>query len=285
LASEGVELELIVIDQSDEGRRDETRLLLPDDGRLRYVPSRTRGLGAGLDEGLSLATWPVIVHTDDDCVVSPEWVLGMAMTLEDHPRAGLVFCNVVAAPYDPSEGYVPTYEVGRTRILRSVLATCLGRGLGAGMAFRQSAVREVGGVDAMMGAGSRFHSCEDWDIELRMLLSGWEVVHTPEVSVVHHGFRTFAEGRDHAMRDWFGIGACMAKLARAGHPSALVIAAWQLGVYGVLPPLGDVIRLRRPRGLQRVVSFCRGFAVGLVSPVDPARLRFALNENGFLAWR
>jgi hypothetical protein len=125
-----------------------------------------------------------------------------------------------------------------------------------------------------MGPGGRFHSADDLDIQLRVLLKGWHVVDAAELAVVHRGFRTFAEGRAHAIRDWQGIGACLGKLARAKHPSALVLAAWELWAHAILPPLIDVLHLRKPRGLQRIVSFCRGFATGVVASVDAKTMRF-----------
>ena len=188
-----------------------------------------------------------VIHTDDDCVVPTDWVSGMAAILDNHPDVGLVFCNVMAASHDQDAGYIPAYEQSETRILRSPLAICRGRGIGAGMGFRRDAVLEVGGVDGMMGAGGRFPSAEDMDVALRMLLKGWHVIHTAEWAVVHYGFRTFAEGRDHTKRDWLGIGACLGKLFRTGHPVALVLAVYELAINAVKPALLDMMSLRRPR--------------------------------------
>jgi len=274
LASEGVELDLIIVDQSDGSETERLLGTLGPNPHLRYVRGRTRGLGAGLDEGLRLARSSLVIHTDDDCVVAPDWVAGMARALNDRPAVALVFCNVLAAPHDPDLGYVPAYERHATRVIRSPLATCRGRGLGAGMGFRRDAILSIGGVDVMMGAGSKFCSGEDLDIELRLLFKGWRVLQTADFTVVHHGFRTFEEGRGHAIRDWIGLGACLGKLIRAGHPSVLLIAAWELGAHAALPLLMDLCHLRRPRGIQRIVSFFRGFARGLAAPVERSTMCF-----------
>jgi hypothetical protein len=274
MASKGVELDLIVIDQSEGS---ETGRLLKEPAEnpgLRYVHSMTRGVGPGLNEGLRLARSPYIIRTDDDCVVQADWVAEMAAILDANPGVALVFCNVIAEPYDRNAGYVPTYEPRRTRILRSPLATCRGRGLGAGMGFRKDAILAIGGLDPLMGPGGRLGSADDFDLELRVLVSGWQVVDTAELAVVHHGFRTFADGRDHAIRDWLGLGACLGKLTRTRHPSALVLAGWELSAHAILPALVDLIHFRRPRGLQRIVSFCRGYGKGLTAPVDFRTMRF-----------
>jgi GT2 family glycosyltransferase len=275
LESKGVELDLVVIDQSDGG---DTALALTGQtsrGLVRVVRSQTRGVGAALNEGLSLARAPIVIRTDDDCEVDPGWIAGMAALFDNRPNVAMAFCNVVAAPHDDRAGYVPGYVRNRNRLLRSPIDTLSGLGMGAGVAFRRDALVAIGGFDAKMGPGSPFQSGDDWDVELRALLKGWQVLHTADLAVVHHGFRTFAEGRQHARRDWFGIGACYGKLARTRRPSMWLLGAWELGANAILPPLTDVAHLRRPRGFQRIAGFCQGYATGLTAPIDKQTYRFA----------
>jgi hypothetical protein len=42
----------------------------------------------------------------------------------------------------------------------------------------------------------------------------------------------------------------------------------------VWPPVRDVMRLKRPSGLSRIVGFVRGFAGGLRTPLDRKTLLF-----------
>jgi hypothetical protein len=216
----------------------------------------------------------IVVITDDDCEPPPAWVGGMAAVFRDRPHVGLVFSNVVPPPYDHRRGYVPTYERTSDRLVRSIGATCWGRGLGAGMALRRDVVLALGGFDDTIGPGARFKSGDDWDIELRLLLKGWQVYETAHLSVLHHGFRSYEEGRDHARRNWYGMGAVTAKPVRAGHVEAVGIALWQLGANVAMPAVGDLLHLRRPRGLGRMVAFGRGFACGLRTHVDRVELKY-----------
>jgi hypothetical protein len=100
------------------------------------------------------------------------------------------------------------------------------------------------------------------------LLRGWHIYETADVTVVHHGFRTFAEGRAHARRDWTGIGAVCAKLLRTGHIGAFAVPLWEFSAHALSPPVADLMLLRRPRGLTRIISFVRGLAQGLGTPMD-----------------
>jgi GT2 family glycosyltransferase len=280
LTTDSDRLEVLIIDQSTD---DASQLALGPfmgDSRIRYVRSTARGKGAALNEGLRLAAGSIVVCTDDDCEAPPGWPTAMARMLESQPRAAILFCNVNASGPDVTGGYIPAYVRSTDRTLSSVFAAAKGIGLGAGMAVRREAVLAIGGFDESFGPGSRFGSGDDWDISLRVLLKGWTVFETAQLSVIHHGFRTFAEGRDHALRDWIAIGALFAKPIRAGYVSALPVSAWFFMRDALWPPASGLLRLRRPSGRSRIVGFIRGFVEGFRTPVDPTTLLFAhRNQN------
>jgi glycosyltransferase involved in cell wall biosynthesis len=267
-------LELIVVDQSDgpdtERALDEFRA----DSRLRYYRSNARGKGAALNEGIRAAGAPIVVCTDDDCEAPPGWVLGMARALESQPTAVVAFCSVVPVPHDRNAGYVPAFELKKSRLLRSVGAICGGLGIGAGMALRRDFVLSMGGLDENFGPGARFPSADEWDISIRALLSGKHVYETAELSIVHDGFRTFQEGRKHARRDWIALGAVCAKPLRAGHFQIAVVPLWLFSTQALWPPIADIFRLHKPRGLGRIVAFLEGFGSAFRLPVDRVTLRF-----------
>jgi GT2 family glycosyltransferase len=267
--------ELILMDQSDDLSTRDALVPFAADPRLRYHQTRVRGKGSSLNEGLRLAQAPVVACTDDDCVVPPGWPEDMARIVEAHPAAAIVFCNVRPEAHDHAAGYVPAYERRSDRVLTSVTDARNGLGLGAGMALRRDAILALGGFDELFGPGSRFGSGDDWDISVRVLLRGWQVYDVSSLSVLHHGYRTFVEGRSHAYRDWVAIGALCAKPIRAGYFSGLMFGVGLFTKHALWPPIGDLLRLRRPRGRARLVGFARGFVGGLTTPVDRKTLVFA----------
>jgi GT2 family glycosyltransferase len=266
--------EVIVIDQSDAAIASEIAAALPRDPRLRHVRSSLRGKGAALNEGLRLASADIVVCTDDDCEAPPGWIEQMAEIAGRAPSAAVVFCNVLPPAYDRAAGYVPAYVRQNDRVVSSVLDARHGLGLGAGMALRRDRILAIGGFDESFGPGSRFGSADDWDIALRAVLKGWQVHDTAAAAVTHHGFRTLAEGRAHAARDWIAIGALCAKLIRAGSLQAVWLALWLFAMEGLWPPLRDLTRLRRPSGLARIRGFIAGLGGGLRQSVDAATLQF-----------
>jgi glycosyltransferase involved in cell wall biosynthesis len=274
LAGESDPYELLVVDQSDELLYQRARELLPQDVRLRHVRSVERGKGKALNEALRLARGTILVCTDDDCQAPRNWMSDMARALESRPTAALAFCQVRPAAHDRAAGYVPAYNLVRSRMLRSIKDICGGLGLGAGMAVRRDFVQSLGGFDESFGPGGRFPSADEWDLALRSLLRGWHVFETAELAIVHDGFRTFEEGREHARRDWLALGAVCAKPLRAGYWKAAVVPIWLFSTRAVWPPIADALALRKPRGAGRIGAFVTGFAQGLSTRVEPETLRF-----------
>jgi glycosyltransferase involved in cell wall biosynthesis len=268
-------VEVIVVDQSDDALTEDALAALRSDGRLRYFRSSRRGKGAALNEGIVAARGTIVVLTDDDCIAPSGWVLDMARVLEAQPRAAIAFCRVVPVTHDPTQGYVPAYELKTSRTLRSIASAREGLGLGAAMAVRRDFVVAMGGFDEAFGPGGRFPSADEWDLCLRALLTGHHVYETPELEVVHDGFRTFAEGRTHARRDWIALGAVCAKPIRAGYWKATILPLTLFSRRALWPPIADALRLRRPRGLGRIQAFLSGFASGMLTPVDRQHLLFS----------
>jgi hypothetical protein len=194
--------------------------------------------------------------------------------LESQPTAVVAFCRVLPVEHDPLQGYVPTYDPKAPRTLRSVTEVLDGMGLGAGMALNRKFVLSMGGFDESFGPGGRFPSADEWDLCLRALLTGHHVFETPELAILHDGFRSYAEGRVHARRDWLALGAVTAKPLRAGHWHAVTLPLTLFSQRALWPAMLDALNLRRPRGVGRILAFMRGFTQGLLTPVDREHLLF-----------
>lgn len=267
-------MELIVLDQSPGSETERSLASWLGDPRVVYRRTHTVGKGVALNEGLRLARGAIVVLTDDDCIAPPGWVENMARVLEARPRVAIVFCNVVAVPHDQNLGYVPTYERRQNRLVKSLWDLRDGLGLGAGMAIRREVALSLGGFDESFGPGARFPSADEWDVAIRALVAGWHVYETSELAILHDGFRTHVEGREHAQRDWLALGAVSTKALRRGHLRAAVVPFYFYPSRALWPVCLDLMQLRRPRGLRRIEAYLRGFAEGMGTPMDPQSLKF-----------
>lgn len=272
LASDHASFRLIVIDQSLDDQSERALAELRSDPRLSYVRSPTIGVSRARNEALRLAETEVVCFTDDDCEVPPSWLREMQRLFERYPHVIATFCSVRAGPHDELSGFIPGYECQGTRVIGHRSAKRTARGMGAGMALRRSEMLELGGFDEQLGPGARFPACEDGDIIIRAILNGFQVCETDRTHVIHHGVRTWAEGKKLSKRDWVGIGAACAKPLRAGEWAFAPAAVYELLVKGMGPPLVDILHGRAPRGSARGFHFLNGFVRGMLTPIDRRRL-------------
>jgi hypothetical protein len=239
-----------------------------------YRRLQTTGKGVALNEGLRLARGTIVVLTDDDCIAPAGWVRNMAQLFDSRPQVAIVFCNVLPVPHDRGAGYVPSYERSQSRLISTLWGLRVGLGLGAGMAVRRDVALSLGGFDESFGPGGRFPSADEWDMAIRALMSGWHIYESAALSIVHDGFRSFRDGREHALRDWVALGAVSTKPLRRGQLQAAVVPLYFYPSRALWPVCLDVLRLRRPRGFLRITAYLRGFAAGMTTPLDPHSLKF-----------
>ena len=142
---------------------------------------RTEGVGPGQarNAGIRAATGDVILFTDDDVVVEPEWIARALAHLEAHPEHAGVEGAVRSPPWDPLyESSLETAEPGHRW-------TC-------NVAYRREVLLAVGGF----AAGFPAAHCEDRDLGLRVAARapiGFEprmlVTHTPRALTVRQTIR------------------------------------------------------------------------------------------------
>lgn len=268
LDSVGICVELIVVDQSQSDDTERAVAPLRADPRLLYIRSATVGVSRARNIGLRHATHDIVLMTDDDVTVAPNWARNFHAAIEPKSRVAMAFCRVDAAEHDNTKGFVPDHVIERPLLVRSLLSKSRARGIGAGMAVRRNAVLGLGGFDPELGPGAPLRSGEDRDLAARVLAAGWWLYETPTATVVHHGFRTWSEGRDLTRRDWYGIGAAYAKLLKCGHIGVLVVLAHEVAYIGLVKHAARALSRHGTLGLRRLVYFVQGMAAGFRAPVD-----------------
>ena len=268
LDSVGVGLELIVVDQSSSDDTERAVAPLRGDPRLHYIRSSTVGVSRARNIGLLHATNDIVLLTDDDVTVPTDWARNFHAAIEPMSRVAVAFCRVDAADHDGTKGFVPDHVIERPLLVKSLLSKSRVRGMGAGMAVRRKPVLALGGFDPHLGPGAPMRSGEDRDLAARALTAGWWLYQTPAATVVHHGFRTWSEGRDLTRRDWYGIGATYAKLLKCGHIGILVVLAHEVTYIGFLKPAVRSLLRHGSIGFRRPLYFMHGMFDGFRTPVD-----------------
>jgi len=270
LANTYTNFEVLIVDQSTTTGTAQAIGALSHDSRIRYVNTNTCGLSIARNIGLALSHNDLVIMTDDDCEVPPDWIAQMAAPFLQHPQVGIVFCDVVAGPHDRRAGFVPV-SLSAYPLLIEDLAhwqTCDGVniGIGAGMAIRRSVAEEIGGFDTLFGPGGLFRNGDDIDFTLRALAADHQICRINHVSVIHHGFRTFQENRALMRGAMYSAGAAYGRLIRSGQWRAISSYIAMFIAMVIVPIIENLRRRQVPPVLGRVIWLVRGLVKGLWMP-------------------
>jgi GT2 family glycosyltransferase len=279
LANQNAPFQLLILDQSDTEVTREALSLYAADPRVHLLALPTKGLGIARNVAIRHALerqCASVIFTDDDCTVPSSWIEEMERVAAADPRIAVVFSNVLPGEFDASAGIIPMYKRQGTQVFRTLSERRRSRAIGASMWVRPQIVEQLGFFDELLGAGGKFCSCEDWDLADRAILAGFQVVETDATHVIHDGFRTFAQVAQLMQRDWTGIGASAAKLARCNPRFLQLVLGRYLDLAWV--PFLRSFAQGKPRGLKAVVAFIVGFSKGIVCPVDRRRMVFCHDE-------
>lgn len=174
----------------------------------RVVPSHGLGVARSRNDGLRAAANDVVLVTDDDCTVPPDWAGTGWRLASQHP--GAILTGRVLPVGDPRA--VPsTKEDPSPRDLSDELRG--GLLFGNNMLLPRDAVLELGGFDERFGPAE---AAEDNEFCYRWLRAGRALRYEPELVVEHHDWRSPEELERLYVRYARGEGFFYAKHLRSG---------------------------------------------------------------------
>jgi len=260
--------EIRVVDQSSDDSCQLAMQQYVDEPRVIYQLSKSVGMARARNIAIAAAKGELIAITDDDCVVSADWLEAIVSTFITYPKVTILFGNVLPGHHDPAAGFIPTYCRDQLKIVSNPLEKPQVDGLGACMAMRKQVWLTFGGFDEALGVGGLLKSSSEGDLAIHALNKGYQICETPSVSVVHNGFRTWEEGVALIGRYWYGTGAMYGKHLRLYPFSTfltLVLLAWRwaFGSSRVADSLGPDTQKS-----ARLQAFISGFIKGLWLKID-----------------
>jgi glycosyltransferase involved in cell wall biosynthesis len=269
LANPERDLELILIDQSDDDATERAVEPYRTDPRFRHVRTKTRGASNARNLGIAVSIAPVIAFTDDDCRVASDWIQRIEEIFARDAAADIVFGRVTIPRELAARGVGADFEPHEREYLERIPAAHVAWGIGANMSVRRTLFDGVGTFDPLLGPGALFFAGEECDLMMRALARGRKVVNAAEVAVSHLGVR---EG-DAASALWRGYGVAMgatfAKHVRMRTRTSVRLTLAWLAHFG-WRGFTNFLLARRPSGLGLVAGMLRGFFQALVRPIDRA---------------
>jgi cellulose synthase/poly-beta-1,6-N-acetylglucosamine synthase-like glycosyltransferase len=203
---------------------------------LRVVRQDAPGASRARNAGLAAARAPLVAFTDDDCLVGVGWTEHIERAFSD-PAVGFVTGRVVG----DSDVQLPLSLMVDEELRHfQQPRDPAGYGMGNNVAFRRTALLEVGGYDEAMGPGTPIHAAEDQDLLWRVASAGWEGVYDPSAVVVHRQWRGRRGSLGQSFRYGIGAGAVAMKAIRLRSGDGRQILLARLWGDGVLRPLRDL---------------------------------------------
>lgn len=224
------------------------------DGPLRYVAGPGRGLAAAHNTGLAHLSTPFVAFTDDDVVADRRWLEHIVLAFASDDDVACVTGMIV--PWELStvaqvllesfagfnKGAVRrVYDLRANRPDDPLYPFAAGKfGSGANMSFTREVLRELGGFDPALGAGTRARGGDDLSAFFEVIQRGHRLVYEPEAIVRHR----HADDAPTLKRQVYGYGIGLtAYLTKCllDRPKLLLSAARRLpaGIRYVLGPSSE----------------------------------------------
>ena len=233
--------DLTIIDQSTDDLTSDAVAAIGDP-RVRYVHSTEPGLSRAYNNGVRQSKGEILVFTDDDCLVEPDWITNIVKAFDAEPDGDLLYGRVVAAGSGADD---VAADAGPRPEAPERLAKGEGYkvwGMGADFAARRRLFDRAGYFDEMLGGGGPLWSSQDYDLAYRTYKSGGVILLRPEVYVRHDGRREDEDWPKLLLAYGSGDGAFYMKHVRCLDPRATWLFAKQFGITAAKVVAKSVLR-------------------------------------------
>jgi glycosyltransferase involved in cell wall biosynthesis len=277
---------VLVIDNASE--TDQTRQVCEAVARIDYVFEPKAGLDFARNAAIAHASGDLLAYLDDDVVVDPHWIEGLARAWRSRPDAG-GFTGLVLPFRLDTDAQIAFEARGGFRRgfqrrefhadafdnpLHPVGAGSIGAG--ANMAFDRALLIALGTFDEALDTGAPLPGGGDLDIFYRVLRSGRPMVYEPGYLVYHEHRETIAQLRRQYWSWGLGFMAFMTKAGRSDPALAQRQSAmkrWWL--MDRLRAMLVALRQRQWQDLRFAAAEFRGGVQGYFGEYDRSRRRSA----------
>ncbi|MBI5614090.1 glycosyltransferase family 2 protein [Candidatus Gottesmanbacteria bacterium] len=242
------------------------------------LPARVKILRESLDSlsekqnyAVQRLSSEVILFTDDDCIVSKDWIKSIKSAFIIHPSVGGIFGPVKAGFKQGENRRCPSIFVKTKNNIFDKPQVHQDIGSGNNMAFRREIFTMLGGFKNWLGSGTMVHSCGDAEMIVRMLGNGYKIMYLNSDNLVFHLRKlTDIQYQKFELEYLLGDTACYSYFIWI-YPFAFkrVFNRWQINLWRYLHGIKKLLLGKKEEswhsigyGLQETVVLCRGMIVG-----------------------
>lgn len=273
--------EVIIVDNDPPDEA--TRRLVASYPQVRYVREPRRGLNAARMTGARAATGEILLYTDDDVVIDPQWIPAM---LEPFSGARVGAVTGLTLPLEletPAQALFEYYSGHGRGFQRRVFDHAVVKpagagqvGSGANMAFRRELVLRLGLFEPELDMGSVARTGGDAHAFYQVLANGYQIVYTPAALVWHRHRREYDALR-RMLHDYNvgGVAHLTRCLVHYGDWGALYVAAWWLRHHHLKQLYRGLRRKRDALPVGLTLSELAGFLAGPAAYLKARRIEQA----------
>jgi O-antigen biosynthesis protein len=167
----------------DDGSTDATAALVERFPHVRLIRTENRGLSAARNTGLAAADGELVAYLDDDARPDPHWLRYLATSLRRSEHVGVGGPNLQPPVERTTARAIGDAPGGPIHVLLS--DTVAEHIPGCNMAFRRSALEQIGGFDERFRVAG-----DDVDVCWRLQDRGWTLGFSPAAVVDHRARET-----------------------------------------------------------------------------------------------
>ena len=210
--------EIVVADQSSNHDGGLASVAEGTPCEIVHLRLTSAGVSRARNAGIRAARHDLLVFTDDDVRVEPDWLECIVAGLELEPPRSVVTGLVLRERDDDRRWFTPSVSSRSDRESRHkpVIRVIVDRSadeplIPLCLAVRRAAFEDVGLFDERLGPGTAFPGAEDNDLGFRLLEAGYRIVVRGDAVVSHRAWRTRRDLVPVGWRYGLGQGAFYAK--------------------------------------------------------------------------
>lgn len=171
--------ELIVVNDGSPDTAELEKVLSPYADQIRYFKQATKGPSGARNTGIRNAFGKYVAFLDGDDYWTPDHLAKNVGILERDSNLSLVYCDCILVKNDQPYSRVFFVQNQSTHVTFESLLLQSSTISTSSVVVSRQAIVEAGGFDEAM------YRCEDFDMWLRLALSGGRMAYHPDAEVYH----------------------------------------------------------------------------------------------------
>lgn len=196
LKSSFQDYQILIADQSTNNRTVEIIKSLHS-SKIEIVRMKKKGKAKGLNILIKKSNSNILAFTDDDCIVSKNWLHQIIKTYNEFPHLAGIFGNVY--PYKPknhpTEICPATFKTKKMQTHTFEKFHYYHVGLGNNMSIKKSILEKVGNFQEWLGPGAIATNGEESELIFKILKQGFILATNPKILVFHNRWLNYKQER------------------------------------------------------------------------------------------